>query len=99
MRVQRLPGSGKIIAETKGGNLSPLLAKSERASERLLESSSKYLEEKLQLKVNREKSRTISIFAIRNFKFLGFCFWKNGKDIYIRVHAKSWKKAKDKLPM
>ena len=76
-----------------------LLAKSERASERLLESSIKYLEEKLKLKVNREKSRTVSIFAIRNFKFLGFCFGKNGKGIYIRVHAKSWKKAKDKLRM
>ena len=76
-----------------------LLAKSERASERLLESSIKYLEEKLQLKVNREKSRTVSIFAIRNFKYLGFCLGKNGKGIYIRVHAKSWKKAKDKLRM
>ena len=76
-----------------------LLAKSERAAERLLESSIKYLEGKLQLKVNREKSRTVSVFAIRNFKYLGFCFGKNGKGIYIRVHAKSWKKAKDKLRM
>ena len=76
-----------------------LLAKSERASERLLESGIKYLEEKLQLRVNREKSRTVSIFAIRNFKYLGFCLGKNGKGIYIRVHAKSWKKAKDKLRM
>lgn len=74
-----------------------LLAKSERASERLLESSIKYLEEKLQLKVNREKSRTVSVFAIRNFKYLGFCMGKNGKGIYIRVHGKPWKKAKDKL--
>ena len=49
-----------------------LLAKSKRASERLLESSMKYLEEKLKLTVNREKSRTVSVFAIRNFKFLGF---------------------------
>lgn len=76
-----------------------LLARSERASERLLESSIKYLEEKLLLKVNREKSRTVSIFAIRNFKYLGFCFGKNSKGIYIRVHAKSWEKAKDKLRM
>ena len=74
-----------------------LLAKSERAAYRLLESSTKYLEETLKLKVNREKSRTVSVFAIRNFKFLGFCFGKNGKGIYIRVHGKSWKKAKDKL--
>ena len=74
-----------------------LLAKSERAAERLLESSTKYLEGTLKLRVNREKSRTVSVFAIRNFKFLGFCFGKNGKGIYIRVHGKSWKKAKDKL--
>ena len=74
-----------------------LLAKSERAAERLLESSTKYLEETLKLRVNREKSRTVSVFAIRNFKFLGFCFGKNGKGIYVRVHGKSWKKAKDKL--
>ena len=74
-----------------------LLAKSERAAERLLESSTKYLEETLKLKVNREKSRTVSVFAIRNFKFIGFCFGKSGKGIYIRVHGKSWKKAKEKL--
>ncbi len=74
-----------------------LLAKSERAAERLLKSSMKYLEGTLKLKVNRGKSRTVSVFAIRNFKFLGFCFGKNGKGIYVRVHGKSWKKAKDKL--
>lgn len=74
-----------------------LLARSERAAERLLETSTKYLEETLKLKVNREKSRTVSVFAIRKFKYLGFSFGKNAKGIYIRVHAKSWKKAKDKL--
>ena len=74
-----------------------LLAKSERASERLLETSTKYLEETLKLKVNRKKSRTVSVVAIRNFKYLGFCFGKNGKGIYIRVHADAWKKAKHKL--
>ena len=74
-----------------------LLAKSERAAQRLLESSTKYLEGTLKLKVNREKSRTVSVFAIRNFKFLGFCFGKNGKGVYTRVHGKTWKKAKDKL--
>ena len=74
-----------------------LLAKSERASERLLESSTKYLEGTLKLKVNREKSRTVSVFAIRNFKYLGFCYGKNGKGIYIRVYEKAWKKAKENL--
>ena len=74
-----------------------LLAKSKRASERLLESSTKYLEEKLKLTVNREKSRTVSVFAIRNFKFLGFALGRNGSGIYVRVHPKSWKKFQSKL--
>lgn len=74
-----------------------LMARSKRASERLLESSTKYLEEKLKLTVNREKSRTVSVFAIRNFKFLGFALGRNGNGIYIRVHPKSWKKFKSKL--
>ncbi|EUB14948.1 group II intron reverse transcriptase/maturase [Shuttleworthella sp. MSX8B] len=74
-----------------------LLAKSERASLRLLESSVKYLEETLKLKVNRGKSRTVSVFATRNFKYLGFCFGKGKKGVFIRVHQKSKKKFKDKL--
>ena len=74
-----------------------LLAKSKRASERLLETSTKYLEEELKLTVNRDKSRTVSVFAIRNFKFLGFALGKNGGGIFIRVHPKSWKKFKSKL--
>ena len=74
-----------------------LLAKSRRASERLLESSTRYLEEKLKLTVNREKSRTVSVFAIRNFKFLGFALGRNKSGIYVRVHAKSWEKFKSKL--
>ena len=74
-----------------------LLAKSKRASERLLESSTKYLEETLRLTVNREKSRTVSVFAIRNFKFLGFALGRNGSGIYVRIHPKSWKKFKSKL--
>ena len=74
-----------------------LLARSKRASERLLETSTRYLEEKLKLKVNREKSRTVSVFAIRNFKFLGFAMGRNGSEIFIRVHPKSWKKMKQRL--
>jgi len=74
-----------------------LLAKSKRASERLLETSTTYLEEKLKLKVNKDKSRTVSVFAIRNFKFLGFALGRNGKGIYVRVHPKSWKKFKARL--
>ncbi len=74
-----------------------LLAKSERAARRLLETSTNYLEGKLKLKVNKDKSRVVSVFAIRNFKFLGFVLGRNGKGIYVRVHPKSWKKFKSKL--
>ncbi|NSE47291.1 group II intron reverse transcriptase/maturase [Dorea formicigenerans] len=74
-----------------------LLSKSKRASERILESSTRYLEKNLKLKVNKDKSRTVSVFALRNFKFLGFALGRNGNGIFIRVHGKSWKKMKDKL--
>ena len=74
-----------------------ILAKSDRAAKRLLETGTRYLEEELKLKVNQKKSRVVSVFAIRNFKFLGFTLGKSGKGIYVRVHVKSWKKMKSKL--
>ena len=74
-----------------------LLARSERAAKRLLETSTSYLEGKLKLTVNREKSKVTSVFAIRNFKFLGFALGRNGSGVFIRVHPKSWKKMKAKL--
>lgn len=74
-----------------------VLAKSKRAAERLLESCRKYLEGKLKLKVNAEKSSVVSVLAIRNFKFLGFALGRGKKGYYIRAHAKSLKKAKQKL--
>ena len=74
-----------------------LLARSERAARRLLETSTKYLEQELKLTVNREKSKVASVFAIRNFKFLGFALGRNGNGIYIRVHPKSWEKMKARL--
>lgn len=77
-----------------------LLAKSQRTSERLLETSTRYLEKKLKLKVNMDKSRTVSVYAIRNFKYLGFAFGRGkGGIVYIRPHAKSLAKAKAKLKM
>ena len=74
-----------------------ILAKSKRAGERLLESSKRFLEGKLKLKLNTEKSRVVSVYSIRNFKFLGFGLGKGRNGVYIRVHAKSLKKAKQKL--
>ena len=74
-----------------------LLARSQRAAERLLGTSRTYLEKKLKLKVNEEKSKAVSVYSIRNFKFLGFALGRNKNGTYIRVHAKPMKKAKEKL--
>ena len=74
-----------------------LLAKSERAAKRILETSTTYLEDKLKLTVNRKKSKVTSVYAIQNFKFLGFALGRNGNGAFIRVHPKSWKKMKAKL--
>lgn len=74
-----------------------ILTKSKRAAEHQLESSKQYLEGKLKLTMNIEKSKVVSVFAIKRFKFLGFCIGKNGKGIYIRAHKKSLAKAKQKL--
>jgi group II intron reverse transcriptase/maturase len=74
-----------------------ILARSERAAERLLESSRKYLEGKLKLRMNAEKSKVVSVVAIRNFKFLGFALGRGKNGYFIRAHAKSFKKAKAKL--
>ena len=74
-----------------------VLARSQRAANHLLESSRKYLEGRLKLKVNAQKSKAVSILARKHFKFLGFCLGKNGKGIYIRTHRQSLTKAKRKL--
>lgn len=74
-----------------------VLAKSPRAAQRLLESTQRYLEGKLKLKMNAEKSKVVSVYSKQGFKFLGFALGKGRKGVFIRAHAKSLKKAKDKL--
>ena len=74
-----------------------VLAKSKRVAGRLLESCRRYLEGKLKLKMNAQKSKVVSVLAIKHFKFLGFCLGKNKKGVYIRAHRESLAKAKRKL--
>ena len=74
-----------------------VLAKSKRAAERLLESCRNYLEGKLKLQMNAQKSKVVSVFSLKYFKFLGFAIGKNGKGVYIRAHRQSLAKAKGKL--
>ncbi|MEK5056832.1 reverse transcriptase domain-containing protein [Paenibacillus shunpengii] len=74
-----------------------VLAKSKRAAIRLLESSQTYLEEKLKLQLNTQKSKVVSVVAKKHFKFLGFALGKNANGVYVRVHRQSLVKAKKKL--
>ena len=62
-----------------------------------MESSIRYLEGKLKLKVNREKSHIAKLNATKKFRFLGFAFGKGKDGLFIRVHQKSLLKAKNKL--
>jgi len=74
-----------------------LLSKSQRAAERLLESSIRYLEGQLKLQVNREKSHIAKVNATKKFKFLGFAYSKGKAGLFIRVHRKALLKVKNKL--
>ena len=63
----------------------------------MLESCQKFLEGKLKLTMNLQKSKAVSMFSPRNFKFLGCCLGKDGRGIYIRVHRNALQEAKQKL--
>lgn len=71
-----------------------IYVKSQRAAERVMASCVKFLEGKLKLKVNQQKSKTGSPLKL---KFLGFSLYKTGKKAGIRPHGKSIKKFKDKI--
>lgn len=72
-----------------------ILVKSEKAANRVLNSITKYIEKKLGLKVNAEKSK---ITRPTKTKYLGFSFWatKGGK-WKPKPHIKSYQKLKRKL--
>lgn len=73
-----------------------VFAKSLRAAKRLLESSRRFLEDRLKLRLNQEKSKAISIYS-NQFKFLGFRIGKNKDGVMIQAHRKSLLKAKRRL--
>ena len=72
-----------------------ILVKSEKAANRVLSSITKYIEKKLGLKVNAEKSK---VTRPTKTKYLGFSFWatKGGK-WKPKPHLKSYQKLKRKL--
>ena len=73
-----------------------IYVRSERAAERVMLSVTKLLEDRLKLKVDKEKS---AIDRPWNRKFLGFTFYVSKKDnvIKVKIHEKSIKKFREKI--
>lgn len=71
-----------------------VLCKSKRSSERTLRNLLPYIEGKLFLKVNTEKT---SVAHISKVKFLGYSFYRYNGVCQLRVHPKSVLKMKEKL--
>lgn len=71
-----------------------ILCKSKRSAKRTLEKILPYIEGKLFLKVNREKT---TVDYIGKVKFLGFTFYRTKGVIRIRLHPKSIAKMKNKI--
>lgn len=71
-----------------------ILCRSKRGAERVMSSIIRYIEDKLLLKVNREKSQTAPISKV---KFLGYSFYKTKGEGRLRIHPKSVSKMKAKV--
>jgi len=71
-----------------------IFTKSERSANRVLTSIVSFIEKKLYLKVNKEKTKVANVSKI---KFLGYAFYvKDGKG-RLRVHPKSVTKMKEQI--
>lgn len=71
-----------------------ILCKSKRSAERVMGSIIRFIETKLFLKVNNEKSQVVPISKV---KFLGYSFYKTKGEGRLRIHSKSVSKMKSKL--
>jgi RNA-directed DNA polymerase len=71
-----------------------ILCKSKRSAERTLRNILPYIEEKLFLKVNREKTEVAYISRI---KFLGYSFYVNKGQGRLRLHPKSLTKMRERI--
>lgn len=70
-----------------------IFVKSKREGYRVLESITMFLERKLKLKVNQEKS-DVDLSTKR--KFLGHSYYYSNSGVKLRVHEKSYKRLKEK---
>ncbi|ARK31302.1 group II intron reverse transcriptase/maturase [Halalkalibacter krulwichiae] len=71
-----------------------IYVKSQRAGERVLKSITKFLEEKLKLTVNKEKSE---VGKPTKRKFLGFCIHPTRNGAQVRPHTKAKKSLEEKV--
>ena len=71
-----------------------IFSKSKKSAYRTLENIVPFIEKKLFLKVNREKTVVANVSKI---KFLGFSFYKHKSGIRLRVHPKAIAKMKAKI--
>ena len=71
-----------------------IYVKSERAGQRVMASITQYVEQRLKLKVNRDKS---VVDRATKRPFLGFGFFYKGAEVKVRVDHKPRKRAKDRL--
>jgi len=71
-----------------------ILCKSKRSADRTLANIVPYIEDKLFLRVNREKTETAYISKI---KFLGYSFYVTKGKGRLRVHPKSFAKMKERI--
>jgi group II intron reverse transcriptase/maturase len=68
--------------------------KSRKAADRVMLSITRFIEQKLKLKVNKDKSAVERPWKL---KFLGFSFYYNKNGVGIRVHPKPVEKLKEKM--
>jgi len=71
-----------------------IYVKSRKAANRVMASITRFIEDKLRLKVNRQKSTADRPWKL---KFLGFSFYYRDQMIRIRVHPKSVRRFKQRL--
>lgn len=71
-----------------------IFVRSERAANRVMESISRFIEKKLRLKVNKEKS---AISLPWKSKYLGFCVTNSRKNPKIRIHWKTIKRFRERV--
>lgn len=64
-----------------------IMKRSRKAAERAMASVTRFVESRLFLTVNREKSFVAHIS--RDVKYLGYAFWRSGGELRFRVHPKS----------